>query len=121
MNPRLNSRVRQELIDYDYIDQLNDEQKEFLNDFSEEYINAAVGKQSEADKNKFHNTPELVKDCTDRNNARNRCWYGRQRNRVGATHILNYEDSQELIESQQQIDSNYVEDAFIDYIDSKKR
>lgn len=121
LKPKVNSRVRQEYNDYDYIDQLSDEEKQWLNDFTEEYSNAAVGKQSEADKNRFHNTPELVKDCTDRNNSRNRCFYGIQRNRVGATKMLNYEDASALIEQEANKDVDYesVEDAFIDYLDEK--
>lgn len=122
LNPRLNSRVRQELIDYDYVDKLSDEEKKWLNDFSEEYINASVGKQSEAADNRFHNTPELVKDCTDRNNSRNRCMYGRVRNKVSATKLLNYEDAINIVEDHQnkELNSESIEDSIIEYLDHKK-
>lgn len=69
--------IRQEYLDYDYLDKLNQEELEWLADFNSEYLNANVGKQSEAKKNRFHTTPELVKDCTDRNNHRNACIYGK--------------------------------------------
>lgn len=72
LNNEYNLRSRHQYNDYDYIDQLSEEEKDWLNKFTEEYSNAAVGKQSEAEKNKFHTTVEMVKDCTDRNNARNR-------------------------------------------------
>ena len=121
LTPNVNSRVRQEYIDYDYLDKLSEEEKQWLNDFTEEYVNASVGKQSEAHNNKFHNTPELVKDCTDRNNARNRDLYGRTRNRVGRTKLLNYEDTINIVEDQlhRDTDPNNIEDAIIDYLDKK--
>lgn len=40
LDPRLNLRTRQEILDYDYIDQLSEKDKQWLNDFSSEYINA---------------------------------------------------------------------------------
>lgn len=119
LKKNVNSRVRQEYIDYDYLDKLSPEEKAWLNDFSEEYINASVGKQSEADQNRFHNTAELVKDCTDRNNARNRCIYGEVRNKVGNTKLLNYENSVNIIEQEYSRDEQIqdVENAMIDKID----
>lgn len=77
LNPKYNLKTRTDLLDYDYIDKLSEEEKQWLNDFSSEYINANVGKQSEPEKNRFHNTQELVKDRQDANNARNRCVYTR--------------------------------------------
>jgi len=121
LQPRVNSRIRQEYIDYDYVDELSDEEKQWLNDFTEEFTNAVVGKQSEAENNRFHNTAELVKDCTDRNNAQNRCLYGRVRNRVAATKLLNYEDVINMVEDQlsREINPEEVEDAFIEYLDEE--
>ena len=41
LNPKKNIRNRQALIDdYDYLDQLSPEQLQYLNDFTEEYVNA---------------------------------------------------------------------------------
>lgn len=65
----MNLRTRTELIDYDYLDKLNDKEKEWLNKFSEEYIGASIKK----DEKPMHKTKRLRKDCYDRNNARNRC------------------------------------------------
>lgn len=112
---KFNSRVRQEYIDYDYLDQLSDEELEFLNKFTEEELNASF-KNDETD---FNKSKEEKRVIYGKNNARNRCLYGRQRNRVGATKMLNYEESVGLIENEQEISSNYVEEALIDFIDSK--
>jgi hypothetical protein len=58
------------LIDYDYIDKLSDADKRWLNQFTEEYVNANLNR-TDLSKN-FHNSIELKKDCDRRNNARNR-------------------------------------------------
>lgn len=59
------------MIDYDYTSKLSDKDKAWLNKFTEEYVNANLDYKNL--KNNLHNTQELKKDCTDRNNARNRC------------------------------------------------
>lgn len=77
---RYNSKIRQEYLDQDYLDQLNEEELEWLNDFMSEYNNASVGKQKDKGKNnRFHKSKDTVKECTDRNNSRNRCLYGIRR------------------------------------------
>jgi maltooligosyltrehalose synthase len=40
LDPRFNLKTRAELIDCDYIDQLNDKEKQWLNDFNNEFVNA---------------------------------------------------------------------------------
>ena len=70
LKPELNLKSRYELIDYDYIDKLKEEDKAWLNKFTEEYVNASL--DSKNLKNNFHNTDQLKKDCYRRNNARNR-------------------------------------------------
>lgn len=52
-----------------YADQLNEEEKAWLNQFAKEYINAHTKDAV------FHKTAEERKICNDKNNARNRCWY----------------------------------------------
>ena len=71
LNPGLNLKTRTDLIDYDYVDKLSKREREWLNKFTEEYVNASV--DSKNLKKNLHNTEELKKDCYDRNNARNRC------------------------------------------------
>lgn len=118
----MNSRVRQEYMDYDYIDELSEEEKQFLDDFNKEYYCASVGKQADEGKNnRFIKGKEDVKDRTDQNNKRNNDMYGNVRNKVGATKLLNYNDSLNVVESflSKEVNSNALEDALIDYIDYK--
>jgi len=70
LKPELNLKSRYELIDYDYIKKLSEEEKDWLNKFTEEYVNASINTE-DLSKN-LHNTEELKKDCYKRNNARNR-------------------------------------------------
>lgn len=71
LDPAVNLKTRQDLIDYDYVGRLNDDEKQWLNKFTEEYTNAKL--DSKNLKKNLHNTDALKKDCYDRNNARNRC------------------------------------------------
>lgn len=70
LKPELNLKTRYELIDYDYINKLSEEDKKWLNKFTEEYVNASLNAENLTEN--FHNTKELKKDCYRRNNARNR-------------------------------------------------
>lgn len=68
LKPQYNLKIRYELFDQDYIHKLNDEEKEWLNRFNEEYNNANFNHRG----NVLHDNPELKKSCYDRNNSRNR-------------------------------------------------
>lgn len=50
---------------------LTEEEKDWLNEFYGEYYNASVNHKSYDEQ--MHDNQEMVKDCYDRNNARNRC------------------------------------------------
>lgn len=68
LNKNLFSKIKQEQFDYDYIDKLNPEEKEWLSKFTEEYLGARLNGEGK----KLHKNKRLRKDCFDRNNARNR-------------------------------------------------
>lgn len=84
--PRFSPRVRAEYMDIDYTDQLPEDEfvklpngkevsvKEWMHKFLSEYDGASLDYKNL--NNNLHNTAELKKTCTDRNNARNRCQYG---------------------------------------------
>ena len=71
LKPHLNLKTRYDLLDFDYVDQLSDKDKEWLNKFAEEYVNANIDTKNP--KKNLHRTKALKKDCYDRNNSRNRC------------------------------------------------
>jgi len=83
LKPQYNPRKNREYVDYDYINQLSEQEKKWLNDFSDEYYNAAVRckdrKTGEnlVQTNRFHNTEKLKKSVTDAKNARERCEYSK--------------------------------------------
>lgn len=73
----LNLKTRCEEIEdlASYAKKLSPEDREWLNRFSEEYICANMNHSGA----KLHNTKEMVKSIYDRNNARNRCIYTREK------------------------------------------
>lgn len=135
-NPSLkknyNSKIRQEYLDLDYVHKLDDKKKscrlpdgtmvtelEYMAIFMKEWNSAGVGKQSEAENNKFHRTAKEVKECTDRNNHRNADEYGRAKAQ-GLVHKQDYETLKEFIEKTQPINPNSTEDSLIEFLDSAK-
>lgn len=111
----LNARVRQATIDFDYLDQLNEAELDWLNKFMEEENNASF-KNDDTDLNK---SDEDKRRVYSNNNSRNRCLYTRTEAKVKETHILNYEDSKNLVEEKVSSNSNpaNTENAIIDYLD----
>lgn len=111
LNPQYSPKVRKEFIDMDYIDQLSDQEKEWLNKFVNEYVGASLDYKNL--ENNLHNTKKLKKDCTDRNNARNRCMYG-----IAKANGLVGDDGRK--ENDVTVyNHNEIEDAMIDYLDSR--
>lgn len=112
-----NSRVRQEYLDYDYVNELSEEEKQFLEDFNKEYYNASVGKQvDEGKNNRFTKGKDAVKAAQDANNARNACLYGRAKAH-GTMSKYDVKAVQEFIEDKRVPSTNNIEDALIDYLD----
>lgn len=64
----MNLKRRQELIDYDYVDKLSETEKDWLNKFTEEYVNASLNRENL--KKNIHNTKKLKQDCDRRNYLR---------------------------------------------------
>lgn len=77
LDPGLNLKSRTELLDYDYLDKLSEKELEWLNKFTEEYVNATLNTKNP--RKNLHRTKSLKKDCYDRNNARNRDVLTRQK------------------------------------------
>ena|ERR1039458_2204526 len=70
LDPKLNLKKRQHLIDYDYLHKLSPEDLDWLNKFTDEYVNDRLDRKNL--RKNLHRTKALKKDCGDRNNKRNR-------------------------------------------------
>lgn len=109
LDPLYNLKTRIELIDdlYDYADNLNEEDKDYLNRFSEEFNNANFNhegkrihpKRTKKIKYKTKRGKRLVdkfkKEAEDRNNARNRCLYTKNKAFGAMEYIQDMEDKGE--------------------------
>lgn len=90
--PSLNLKTRyEEINDIDYINQLDDKEKEWMNNFNEEWINASLNHRGK----KFHKTKKERKIIYDKNNARNRDSFTRAK----ASGTLNYIDEDKSLAS----------------------
>lgn len=124
-NPALDKkfmpRVRQELIDYDYLDQLSTKEKEWLNKFTDEYVNASFKR----DGTDIQPYDKYGKDSNDRNNARNRCLYTALKNKANKHNnkkLLNYDSVLTDVEDEmsRDLDPMHMENSYIDFIESKE-
>lgn len=79
LKKNLNLKSRQDEIEVDYLHKLNDKEKEWLNKFNEEYVNATLDREDF--NNNIHNTLELKQDCDHRNYKRRDDLYVRQKAR----------------------------------------
>lgn len=84
LKKKKNLKLRQDYMDVHFINgvasitgegqglrPLTEEEKDWYNSFYGEYYNASVNHDSYNDQ--MHDNKDLVKDCYDRNNSRNRC------------------------------------------------
>lgn len=108
LNPRLNLKTRYDLYDQDYISKLSPAEIDWLNKFNREYISGTLDRENP--KKNLHNNKELIKNCDDRNNSRNRDILTRAK----ASHQL--DDYEELIEK---TTSNNYEEEIIQELDKK--
>lgn len=111
LDPGLNLRIRWEEINdiASYANDLSDADKEWLNKFIGEWANADLNYKN-LSKN-LHNTPELKKSCTDKNNARHRDIFSRAKasgNLIGIEDILQ-EQNEGLVTEELQDDSDKEE------------
>lgn len=113
LRPEYNSKIRQEYLDYDYLNKLSKEEYEWLAAFTHEYNCANLN--HEYDK-VFKRNKEARKEHNDRNNQRNRDTFSniRAQNRIlylqgGAPEFLDEND----------VDQRNPEDSIIELIDNK--
>lgn len=124
-------RVRQEYLDYDYLDQLNAEELAWLNKFTEEYLNASFKR----DGTDIQSYEKYGKDSNDRNNSRNRDLYGNLKNKDNKfknNKLLDYEElantdgytgeGYNIVEKELSRDINprSIEAAYVEFLDYKQ-
>lgn len=100
LNPSLNLKTKYEEIAVDYLNKLSQEEKEWLNKFNEEYVNATLDRKNLD--NNIHNTKPLKQSVDKRNNERKECFYTREKASGNLRYIsdfkgeiankMNYED-----------------------------
>jgi hypothetical protein len=71
LKKELYSKIKQQYFDIDYINSLSEDEKQWLNDFMNEFLGANL-KESER---LMHNNKTLSKSVYDANNSRNRDIY----------------------------------------------
>ena len=99
----LKSRLEETIDVSSYKDQLNDEEKAWMNQFMKEYVNA------DTTNSEFHNTSEERKIVYDRNNARNRCWYTKEIMNNSLNLVGSDQELEALIYGKQEIGEEYEE------------
>lgn len=70
LNPGYNLKSRADMLAIDYVDQLSEKDKEWLNAFNEEEVNANLDHKGPKINNRTKKTRSRIFDA---NNARNRC------------------------------------------------
>lgn len=78
LNPAKVTKVRKDLVEVDYLRKLNNEDKRWLAQFTDEYTAGSVqkDKRGKVKSGYLHNTKALAKDCYDSNNRRNNDVHG---------------------------------------------
>ena len=109
LNPGLNLRSRHDEIEVDYLHKLSEEEKDWLNKFNEEYVNASLDRQNLD--NNLHKTKKLKKSIDKKNNVRKEDIYTMQK-ASGKLHYL-----EDIKNKQISLIDN--EDKLIEKIDSK--
>lgn len=113
----VNLKSRIDLIDYDYLDKLSPEEKAWLNNFTEEEINANLTHKGK----KFNKSAADKKKIYDSNNARNRCIYTQKKasgQLIYLSHVTVYNEDD--TEQENMSDRPLGEDELNSLIDSLK-
>lgn len=112
LDPSVNGKKRQEVMDQDYIDKLSNEEKEWLSDFNEFWLSGTTKKGKVK---KFGNI-EKRREAFHRNNARNRC----QLSTAKATGFaVSIEDTKEEVQAISGKNPASTEDEIIEILDHK--
>lgn len=104
-------------MDYDYVNKLSDEEKQWLADFTNEYYNADVGKQVDKGRDtRFQKTAKDVQDCQNRNNIRNRDMYGKAKAHR-KINTIEYKGMMDYFDKRSDYSVNETEDMMVELLD----
>lgn len=115
------TRIRQEKIDFDYIESLPEDAKEFLHKFIEEEINSKFAN----DGTDFNKSKEDRKKIYDRNNQANRDLYSNLKNKDNKFQnkkLVNFDSESNTIENElgQDTDQNTLENTYVEFLEHKQ-
>lgn len=118
-----NPRVRQEYLDFDYLEQLSEKELDWLDKTMGEYYGASFDRQHP--ERNIQSYEKYGKDCNDRNNARNRDLYGALKNKdnkFSNKKLVNYDNMTGEIENElsRESDPNAIENAYIEFLTFKQ-
>lgn len=119
LEKKVNTKVRQEYLDQDYVNKLNDKEKEFLSNFNEEYYGGNFKHKGK----KLHRNKESRRKCYNRNNSQNRCGFGTAKAKGGLIYNNPINDLDSLEENNLIYVGNpdKVEEALVEYLDDKNK
>lgn len=115
LNPRFTLKHRQELIDFDYLDKLDEESLKFLNTFVGEWVGASFKKKSDTEycESNLHKTSEQRKELYSNNNKRNHDIYTKKSCTKGLDRLTECQ-LDDLRDKDLNKDANAFEDAMIE-------
>jgi len=112
LDKKYNLKIRQELIDQDYIDKLTDEEKDWLSRFNEEYVSANFQHKGK----KLHKTKKQKRERYQANNKRNVDIFAVSK----ANEMLRGEKDIKSVLDKSDTNASQHEDTMIALIDMKK-
>ncbi len=126
--PEMNLKIRQEEIQIDYLNKLNDKEKAWLNQFNKEFVLASFKKEDKKERlhpvvyvtkkvkttGKKKKVDVYKKDCEDRNNSRNRDSYGITK----INNMLKGEKGLIAVENNRSTNLHETENTLIEYLDN---
>lgn len=125
LDPKKNTRVRQEFLDADYLDKLSPEQLKYYDKFCTEYYNNSferdeTGEWSEDNLFDIRNNDSLRKELNRDNNTRNSDAFGGLR---AAKQLIYLENSvmESVIEAQQYSDLNHFDESMAELSEPEKK
>ena len=118
LNFKRQVKTRLDQLDIDYVDQLSDKEKAWLNSFLEETVITNFQHKGK----KHYKTKKSKREFYNSNNARNRCMFTKAK-AMGTLIFNNNPASFSALLEQADGDAadNRLEDAFIEYLDSQKK